>query len=121
MFGEQNLIDSVPPFIAPTSWIVMASPDSSDALKAFQWKGKKLAMKFGGGWSIASCKRPCSRKELSSRSLREESERESARERWREGGRRRERERDRKRIKEEVLDEVLILYTHREYILHVHV
>jgi hypothetical protein len=38
-------------------------PDSSDALKTFQWKGKKLAMKFEGGWSIASYKRPCSRKE----------------------------------------------------------
>jgi hypothetical protein len=36
----------------------------------------------------------------------------------REGGRRRERERDRKRIKEEVFDDVLILYTHRECILH---
>ena len=53
--------------------------------------------------------------------LREEGERERARARdgGREGGREteRERERDRNRIKEEVLDDVLILYTHREYIL----
>ena len=63
MSGQQNLIDGVPPFISPTSWIVMASPDSSDALKAFQWRGKKLDMKFEGGWSTASYKRPCSRKE----------------------------------------------------------
>ena len=56
-------MDSVPPFIAPTSYIVMTSPDSSDALKEFQWKGKKLAMKFEGGWSTASYKRPCTPKE----------------------------------------------------------
>ena len=56
-------MDSVSPFIAPTSYIVMTSPDSSDALKEFQWKGKKLTMKFEGGWIIASYNRPCSRKE----------------------------------------------------------
>jgi hypothetical protein len=49
--------------------------------------------------------------------LREERERERARERGREGGKEGEREGGRERIKEEVLDDVLILYTHREYIL----
>jgi hypothetical protein len=41
----------------------MANPSSSDALKAFQWKGKRLAMKFEGGWSTASYKRACTRRE----------------------------------------------------------
>ena len=63
MPAQQNLTDSVPPFIAPTSWIVMANPASSEALKAFQWKGKRLAMKFEGGWSTASHKRACTRRE----------------------------------------------------------
>jgi len=54
MSGEKNLIDSVSPFISPTSWIVMTSPDSSDVLKVFQWKDKKLVMKFEGGWTISS-------------------------------------------------------------------
>ena len=57
MPAQQNLMDSVPPFVPPTSWIVMAHPASSDALKSFQWKGKRLAMKFEGGWSTASYKR----------------------------------------------------------------
>jgi hypothetical protein len=63
MSGQQNLMDSVSPFISPTSYIVMTSPDSSDVLKEFQWKGKKLAMKSEGGWSTASYKCPCTPKE----------------------------------------------------------
>ena len=63
MPAQQNLMDSVPPFVPPTSWIVMAHPASSDALKSFQWKGKRLAMKFEGGWSTASYKRACTGRE----------------------------------------------------------
>jgi hypothetical protein len=63
MPAQQNLMDSVPPFVPPTSWIVMAHPASSDALKSFQWKGKRLAMKFEGGWSTASYKRVCTGRE----------------------------------------------------------
>ena len=54
MSAHQNLMDTVPPFIAPTSWIVMTNPDSSATLKTFQWKGKRLTMKFEGGWSTVS-------------------------------------------------------------------
>jgi hypothetical protein len=60
---HRDLIDSVPPFISPTSWMVMANPASSDALKAFQWKGERLALKFEGGWSTASYRRGCNRRE----------------------------------------------------------
>ena len=42
---QQDLIDSVSPFIVQTSWMTMANPESSDELKA---------MKFEGGWSTAS-------------------------------------------------------------------
>ena len=63
MPAQQNLMDSVPPFVPPTSWIVMAHPASSDALKSFQWKGKRLAMKFEGGWSTTSYKRACTGRE----------------------------------------------------------
>ena len=41
----------------------MTNPDNSAALKAFQWKGKRLAMKFEGGWSTVSYKRTCNRRE----------------------------------------------------------
>jgi hypothetical protein len=61
--AQQNLMDSVLPFVPPTSWIVMGHPPSSDTLKPFQWKGKRLGMKFEGGWSTASYKRTCTRKE----------------------------------------------------------
>ena len=63
MPAQHNLIDSVPPFIAPTSWIVMVNGASSNALKSFQWKGNRLAMKFEGGWSTASYKHACNRRE----------------------------------------------------------
>ena len=63
MPAQQNLMDTVSPFIPPTSWIVIANPSSSDELKAFQWKGKRLAMKFEGGWSTACYKRACNRRE----------------------------------------------------------
>ena len=53
----------VPPLIAPQLWIVMANPASSDALMAFQWKGKRLAMTFEGGLSTASYRRACNRRE----------------------------------------------------------
>ncbi len=56
-------MDSVHPFIPPTSWILIANPASSDELKAFQWKGKRLAMKFEGGWSPGCYKRACNRRE----------------------------------------------------------
>jgi hypothetical protein len=41
---QQVLIDDVPPFIAPTSWMAMVNPASSDALKAFEWNGKRWAV-----------------------------------------------------------------------------
>jgi hypothetical protein len=41
MTAQQNLMDTVSPFIPPTSWIVIVNPASSDDLKAFQWKGKR--------------------------------------------------------------------------------
>jgi len=41
---QQNLIDDVSPLIAPTSYMLMVNPASIDALKAFQWKGKRLAV-----------------------------------------------------------------------------
>ena len=41
----------------------MTNPVSSDTLKAFQWKGKRLAMKFEGGWSTSSYKRACTGRE----------------------------------------------------------
>jgi hypothetical protein len=63
MPAQQNLMDTVSPFIPPTSWIVIANPSSSDELKAFQWKGKRLTMKFEGGWSTACYKRACNRRE----------------------------------------------------------
>jgi hypothetical protein len=56
-------VDSVSPFIVPTSYIGITSPDSSDVLKEFQWKGKKLAMKSEGGWNTGSYKRPCTPEE----------------------------------------------------------
>jgi hypothetical protein len=43
--------------------MVMTNPVSSDALKAFQWKGKRLDMKFERGCSTASYKRACNRRE----------------------------------------------------------
>jgi len=53
---------SVSPFIVVTSWITMGNPASSDVLKSFQWKGKRLtAKKFEGGWSTASYKWACNR------------------------------------------------------------
>ena len=61
--AQQNLMDSVPPFVPPTSWIVMAHSASSDTLKSFQWKGKRLGMKFEGGLSTASYKRACTLRE----------------------------------------------------------
>ena len=61
---QQNLMDSVSPFIPPTSWIVIANPSISDELKAFQWKGKRFTMKFEGGWITAYCKRACNRCEV---------------------------------------------------------
>ncbi len=48
--------------MAPQVCIVMANPASSDALMAFQWKGKRLAMKFEGEWSAASYRRACNRR-----------------------------------------------------------
>jgi hypothetical protein len=63
MPAQQNLMDSMSPFIAPTSWIVMTDPVSRNEFKAFQWKGKRLDMKFEGGWSTASNKRACNRRE----------------------------------------------------------
>ena len=44
MTVQQDLIGDVPPCIAPTSWMVMVNPASSDALKAFEWKGERLAV-----------------------------------------------------------------------------
>jgi hypothetical protein len=41
----------------------MANPASSDALMAFQWKGKRLAMTFEGGLSTSSYRRACNRRE----------------------------------------------------------
>ena len=61
MSAQQNLMDTVPPFITPTSLIVMINPVSSSVSKTFQWKGKRLTMKFEGGWSTASYKRACNR------------------------------------------------------------
>ena len=59
---------TVPPFIAPS--IMDCNSASSDELKAFQCRGKRLAMKFEGGWSTASCRlqarrygRACNRRE----------------------------------------------------------
>jgi hypothetical protein len=63
MSGQQDLLHSVPPFIAPQVWIVMANPARSDALMAFQWKGKRLAMKIEGEWSAVSYRRACNRRE----------------------------------------------------------
>ena len=63
MSAQQNLMDTVSPFIVPTSWIVMVKPPSSATLKVFQWKVKRLTMKFEGGWSTASYKRACTGRE----------------------------------------------------------
>ena len=41
----------------------MVNPVSINVLKEFQWKGKRLTMKFEGGWSTASYKRACNRRE----------------------------------------------------------
>ena len=61
MSAQQNLMDTIPPFIAPTSWIVMTNPVSSTVLKTFQLKVKRLTMKFEGGWITSSYKRTCNR------------------------------------------------------------
>ena len=39
----------------------MVNPDNNDALKTFQWKVKRLSMKFEVGWRTESYKRTCNR------------------------------------------------------------
>ena len=41
----------------------MVNPVSNDVLKVFQWKGKRLTMKFEGGWSLAFYRRASIRSE----------------------------------------------------------
>jgi hypothetical protein len=52
-----------PPFVTPGGWIIIMPPDSQESLDSYSWTrtGKRLAMKFEGGWSICACQRgpPC--------------------------------------------------------------
>jgi hypothetical protein len=47
-------------------WMVIMPPDCDDSqqdLDDYSWTGKRLAMKFEGGWSTATYRRKCSRDE----------------------------------------------------------
>jgi len=54
--SAENL-SKVPPFVPPAGWIMIMPPDSQEDFDTYVWKGKRLAMKFEGGWSIGSFRR----------------------------------------------------------------
>ena len=54
--SAENL-SKVPPFVPASGWIIIMPPDSQQALDSYSWTGKRLAMKFEGGWSIGSFRR----------------------------------------------------------------
>ena len=58
--SAENL-SKVPPFVPASGLIIIMPPDSQAALDSYSCTGKRLAMKFEGGWSICACQRgpPC--------------------------------------------------------------
>ena len=60
--SAENL-SKVPPFVPASGWIIIMPPDSQEALDSYSWTGKRLAMKFEGGWSIGSFRRKVKRGE----------------------------------------------------------
>ena len=60
--SAENL-SKVPPFVPASGWIIIMPPDSQQALDSYSWTGKRLAMKFEGGWSTGSFRRKAKRGE----------------------------------------------------------
>ena len=60
--SAENL-SKVPPFVPASGLIIIMPPDSQAALDSYSWTGKRLAMKFEGGWSIGSFRRKAKREE----------------------------------------------------------